>query len=82
MTEEEIYTKLVEIVKPYLPEGVEESAITPTSDLTQELNINSAYLVDVLLDVEDAFDVELDNADMETLRNLNDAVAIIQDKTK
>jgi len=59
---------------------VDASAITPDSDLTRELNINSAHLVDVVLDVEDAFDVEFDNADMESLRNLNDAVAIIQKK--
>ncbi len=80
MTTEDIYAKLVPIVKTYLPEDVNESAITPTSDLTRELNINSAHLVDVVLDVEDAFDVEFDNADMESLRTLNDAVAIIQKK--
>lgn len=80
MTTEEIYTQLVPIVKTYLPDDVDEIAITPESDFTRELNINSAHLVDVVLDVEDAFDVEFDNADMESLRNLNDAVAIIQKK--
>ena len=80
MTAEEIYEQLVPIVKTYLPEDVDESAITADSDLTRELNINSAHLVDVVLDVEDAFDIEFDNADMESLRTLNDAVAIIQKK--
>lgn len=80
MTTEEIYAQLVPIVKTYLPEDVSEAAIKPDSDLTRELNINSAHLVDVVLDVEDAFDVEFDNADMESLRSLNDAVTIIQKK--
>ncbi len=80
MTTEEIYAQLKPIVTTYLPEDVSESDITLDSDLTRELNINSAHLVDVVLDVEDAFDIEFDNADMERLRTLNDAVAIIQKK--
>ncbi len=80
MTSEEIYAKILPIVKAYLPEDVSEDAINPDSDLTRELNINSAHLVDVVLDVEDAFDVEFANEDMESLRTLNDAIAIIQRK--
>jgi len=80
MTSEEIYAKILPIVKAYLPEDVSEDAINPDSDLTRELNINSAHLVDVVLDVEDAFDVEFANEDMESLRTLNDAIGIIQKK--
>lgn len=80
MTDEEIYAQLIPIVSTYLPEDVTADAITGDSDLTRELNINSAHLVDVVLDVEDAFDVEFANEDMESLRTLNDAVAIIQKK--
>ena len=80
MSNEEIYAKLIPIIATYLPEDVTSDAITPDSDLTQELNINSAHLVDVVLDVEDAFDVEFANEDIESLRTLNDAVAIIQKK--
>ena len=82
MTTEQIYGKLLPIIKTYLPEDVPEEAITPDKDLTGELNINSAHLVDVVLDVEDEFDVEFENADMENLRTINDAVAIIQSKLK
>lgn len=80
MTNEEIYTKLIPIISAYLPEDVTADSIKPDSDLTRELNINSAHLVDVVLDVEDAFDIEFANEDMESLRTLNDTVAIIQKK--
>lgn len=80
MTSEEIYTKLQPIIEAYLPEDVSREAIRKEADLTQELNINSAYLVDVVLDVEDAFDIELDNNDMENLRTVNDAISIIASK--
>jgi len=80
MTTENIYAKLLPIVKTYLPEDVNVNAITPESDLTEDLNINSVNLVDIVLDVEDAFDIELENDDIETLRTVNDAIGIIKAK--
>ncbi len=82
MTTEQIYAKLLPIIKTYLPEDVSEEDIAPDKDLTGELNINSAHLVDVVLDVEDEFDVEFANADMENLRTINDAIEIIKQKLK
>ena len=82
MTNEQIYGKLLPIIKTYLPEDVSENEITPDKDLTGELNINSAHLVDVVLDVEDEFDVAFENTDMENLRTINDAIAIIKEKLK
>ncbi len=80
MTSKEIYIKLEKIIKIYLPEDVSADTINPKSDLTRELNINSAHLVDIVLDIEDAFDIEFKNEDMERLRNVEDAVAIIAQK--
>jgi len=80
MTEKEIYTKLENIIKDYLPEDVSKENINPDSDLTKELNINSSHLVDIVLDVEDVFNIALSNDDMEQLRTVKDAVRIIQAK--
>lgn len=80
MTTEEIYARLVPLIASYLPEDVPADEIRPESDLTAELNINSAHLVDVVLDVEDKFDIELSNSDMEKLRTVQDAVDIVNSK--
>ena len=80
MTNKEIFEQLLPIVKTYLPDDVDATQINLDSDLTKELNINSAHLVDVVLDLEDAFDVEFTNEDMEQLRTINDTIAIIQKK--
>ena len=80
MTSEEIYVQLIPIIALYLPEDVSKGAITQDSNLTSELNINSAYLVDVILDVEDKFDIAFANADMEELRTVKDAINIIIQK--
>lgn len=82
MTSEEIFKQLEPIIKTYLPEDVSASEINLNSDLTRELNINSAHLVDIILDIEDAFDIEFKNDDMEKLRNVNDAISLIQQKTE
>lgn len=81
MTTEYIYNKLEPIIKSYLPEDVPSEQVNPDSDLTRELNINSAHLVDIVLDIEDEFDIEFKNEDMENLRSVNDAISLIKNKT-
>ncbi len=80
MNSEEIYRLLEPIIKTYLPEDVSAKEINRDSDLTRELNINSAHLVDIILDIEDEFNIEFKNEDMESLRNVNDAISLIQQK--
>ncbi len=77
-----IREKLYDIVKVYLPQDVTADQIQPTSHLMNDLNINSAHLVDIALDVEDAFDIMLDEKDMENMQTVNDAISIIKSKTQ
>jgi acyl carrier protein len=46
------------------------------------LNINSANLVDIILDIEENFDVVIDNTDMERMLDVKTAVEIIATKLK
>lgn len=80
MTTEEKYVLLKAIIKPYLPEDVPVASISRDSNFIQELNINSANLVDIVLDVEDTFNIMLQNEDMESMQTVNDALKIIENK--
>jgi len=80
MTEEEKYQELKTIVKAYLPDDVSVEAINLESNFTSELNINSANLVDIVLDVEDKFDIMLENDDMDGMQTVKDALQIIDKK--
>lgn len=80
MNKEERYEKLKEIIKIYLPEDVSVGAITAKSHFIDELNINSANLVDIILDVEDVFDIMLENDDMEQMQTVENALEIIASK--
>ncbi|MDT0651993.1 acyl carrier protein, partial [Autumnicola edwardsiae] len=61
MTDKEIIEKLKSIVTPYTQrkEGLE--SFNEETDFINDLKINSANLVDVVLDVEDEFNIEIDN---------------------
>ncbi|GAK90578.1 hypothetical protein JCM19297_1894 [Nonlabens ulvanivorans] len=77
MKKEEIENRLHNIVKVYLPQDVNSIDIQPDSHLMQDLGINSAHLVDIALDVEDAFDITLDEKDMEEMQTVSDSVHIV-----
>lgn len=82
MNKEERYRKLRAIVQQYLPEDVDSKEITDQSHFVNELNINSANLVDIVLDVEDAFDIRLENEDMNQMQTVAAAVEVIEVKLK
>ncbi|MEL6304244.1 MAG: phosphopantetheine-binding protein [Bacteroidota bacterium] len=76
----ERYEQLKTIVQQYLPDDVDVAQISLESNFTEDLNINSANLVDVVLDVEDEFDILLENEDMDGMKTVKDALRIIDGK--
>ena len=80
MTKEEIIKKLTTIVKPYVQNEEGFKTINEHTDFINDLEINSANLVDIILDVEDEFKIEIDNDSMEKMLSVKATVAIIQTK--
>jgi acyl carrier protein len=80
MTKEDIYDQLKNIIKFYLPVDVSVDSIGPESHLINDLNINSSHLVDVVLDVEDAFDIEIKDNELEAMDTVSSVIGIIQIK--
>ena len=80
MDKNEMQERLLKIVKLYLPEDVSIEDVQLKSNFTQDLNINSAHLVDIVLDVEDEFGVVLENEDMDGMQTVEDALSIITKK--
>ncbi|PTX43087.1 acyl carrier protein [Christiangramia gaetbulicola] len=80
MSEKEILTRLKTIVKPYVQRMEGLNDFQENTDFLNDLEINSANLVDVVLDVEDEFNIEIDNDSMEGMLTVGDAKSIIQRK--
>ena len=78
MSDKELIEKLKQIVSPYVQnkEGLE--SFDEKTDFLNDLKINSANLVDVVLDVEDVFNIEIDNDSMNGMLSVLDAKKIIQ----
>jgi acyl carrier protein len=80
MNKEELIAQLKVIIKPYTTKTEAYDNLTEDTDFINDLGINSANLVDIVLDIEEAFDVVIDNTDMEQMLNVKSAVTIIETK--
>jgi len=80
MNREDAIQKLKYIVKPYVKDEAALEKINENTDFINDLNINSANLVDVVLDVEEVFDIEIDAESMEKMRDVKSALAVIEEK--
>ena len=80
MNTEELMTSLKSIVKPYIKSEEGFKNMTEDTDFLKDLKINSANLIDVILDIENAHDIVIDNASMEKMLTVKSAMQIITTK--
>ena len=80
MTNEELIIKLKAIVKPYVQDDEAFTSLSENTDFVKDLKINSANLVDIILDIEDEFDIRLENQDMEKMLDVKSAMDIVNIK--
>ena len=80
MDKQKVIDQLKEIVKPYIQDQTAFDALTEDTDFISDLKINSANLVDVILDIEENYNIEIDNDAMERMINVKAAMEIIATK--
>ncbi|MGB1243258.1 MAG: acyl carrier protein [Chitinophagales bacterium] len=81
MTQEQITEKLQTIIAVYVEDKSALENINGETNLLNDLDINSANLVDIIIDVEDAFDIEIDDDSAEKMMTVKDAVEVVMTKT-
>ena len=77
-----ILDKLKTIITPYAKDQEALVNLSEDTDFIKDLKINSANLVDIVLDVEEAFGIEIDNDAMEKMLTVKDAIDIVQQQQK
>lgn len=77
---EKMLVELKEIIKPYIQNETAFENLTEATDFINDLKINSANLVDIVLDVEDKYEIEIDNDSMDKMLNVKAALEVIQEK--
>ncbi len=77
MTRDEVFAKVVEIIAPFAKDKDALEKVSEETNILQELKVNSARLVDVILEFEDEFDIEVEDEDADAVNTVGDAVELI-----
>lgn len=80
MNRDEIFEKVKSIVAVFCKNQANLENATDTTRFLEDLDINSARLVDIILDMEDSFDIEIDDESADKITTIGDAVEFILKK--
>lgn len=78
MNEADIFIKLKEIMESHF--GEKGLQIDKNSELVNELDIDSIKMFEVILDLEEVFDIEISDEDSEYLTTVNNIIDYIKNK--
>jgi acyl carrier protein len=80
MQRAEVFEKVVKILTPHVKNQAALDGISEASNILDDLKVNSARLVDVVLAFEDEFDVEIPDEDVDSVNTIGDCVQLVLDK--
>jgi acyl carrier protein len=80
MNNEELISELKAIIKPYVQDQKNMENITESTDFIKDLKINSANLIDIILDVESKFNIVVDDESIEKMFTVGAAIELINRK--
>ncbi len=80
MPETDTFARVVKIIKPFAKNQDALAKVADDTRILEDLKVNSARLVDIILEMESEFDIELGDDDADQVRTVGDAVRIIEAK--
>jgi acyl carrier protein len=80
MEQQETFEKVIGIIKPFVKNGDKLASADENTRLLEDLGVNSARLVDIVLAFEDEFDIAIDDEAADRVRTLGDAVTVIREQ--
>lgn len=82
MDQQQVMNSVVEILTPFVKNAAALSAISMETSILAELKVNSARLVDIVLEIEDRFSIEVTDAEADRVKTVGDAVKLILSSAK
>jgi acyl carrier protein len=80
MTRQEILSELKKVISPYTTNKEMLESIDDNTDLIADLKINSANLVDIIIDAEAKYDIEIDYDSADKMVNVGNCIDVISEK--
>ena len=77
MSSEEVFEKVKNIIVEQL--GVSETAVTPEASFIDDLGADSLDIVELVMALEEEFDIEIPDTDAEKVVTVEDVVDYIKD---
>jgi acyl carrier protein len=80
MDDKKIFDEMVNILKVYTKDTTLLEKATLDTHILNDLKVNSARLVDVIIKCEDVFGISVDDDEADKIRTIGDAVRIVKQK--
>ena len=80
MSREETLNELKTVIAPYTINKEMLNSINDETDLIRDLKINSANLVDIIIDAEAKYDIEIDYDSADKMINVGSCLDVITEK--
>ncbi|MDH4199044.1 MAG: phosphopantetheine-binding protein [Spirochaetia bacterium] len=80
MSEKEIFDKVVKLLGPYVRNEAGLKDISDKTNIVTDLQVNSSRLVDIILAMEDEFDIEIADDEADKVETVGAAVNLIKGK--
>jgi len=77
MDQDSIEERLRRIISEQL--GVDESQVVPSASFEEDLNADSLDLVELIMSLEEEFNIEISEEDAEKIRTVGDANEYVQE---
>lgn len=74
-----MFDKIAEILAEQL--DVDKETITADTRIAEDLNADSLDVVELLMAIEDEFEIEIPDEDIETMKTVGDVAEYIQNRT-
>ena len=80
MQRAEVQTEIIRIATPFVKDPAALQNVTDDTRLIEDLKVNSARLVDIVLSFEDTFDIEIDDDEADKTRTIGNAIDMVMAK--
>jgi acyl carrier protein len=80
MDENKIREEFVNILRAYVKDPELLDKVSDSTHILNDLKVNSARLVDIIIKCEDVYGISIDDDDADKIRTIGDAVTVIKDK--
>jgi acyl carrier protein len=77
MDQKEVFEKVVGILKPFAKNKDALANVALETAIQKDLKVNSARLVDIVLELEEIFGIQVKDEDAEKVRTVGDAVNLV-----